>query len=269
MTDGAYELWSVRLDNTATRVRLSDVLSPGQYVRFAISPDSARVVYLVDQDFLGNARALQRSDRWPAGAWTKLNMDLAPTGGHVLDFLISPTSERVYYLVDGEVFSVFELYRVDIDGGASTRLNARHHQLLRHCRIWSRADRGRLGAGGLSRRPIDGWRRMSSGVFRRPARGRRRSRSAAPWSPVVPSTPILPDQPGRHPRGLQGRRDGRRKRTICTACRSAEAPRPISTETRGAPRCRVGLPDQRRTAARWSIAPTRGRTTSSSSTACR
>ena len=71
----------------------------------------------------GPAGALQRSDRRRHVA-DQAQHDAASTFGYVLDFIISPTSQRVYYRADGEIDDNIELWRVDIDGGASARLNA-------------------------------------------------------------------------------------------------------------------------------------------------
>jgi len=52
-----------------------------------------------------------------------LNPPLAPHRG-VLDFLVSPTGDRVFYRADISSDSKFELWSVPIGGGSSTRINA-------------------------------------------------------------------------------------------------------------------------------------------------
>ncbi len=205
-SNGANELWSVRIAG-GTPVRLSDILVSGQSVKFAISPDSDRVVYLVDQDTPGIPELF--SVPIAGGSSTKLNMELAGLPGQVRDFLISPTSERVYYAADGAV------------NNRDRALAGRHRrrgldptergdrQRLRHLRICRRADRGRLGAGGLSRRPIDRGRPRAVERPRRPARrpAIRISRGMVErWC----RRRVLPDQPERQPGALPGRRDGQR-----------------------------------------------------------
>ncbi len=55
-TDGAFELWSVRLDNTTPPQRLTGPLTAGQAPSFEISSGSpARVVYRVDQETPGRS----------------------------------------------------------------------------------------------------------------------------------------------------------------------------------------------------------------------
>ena len=121
MIDNASELWSVRLDGPTPPVRLSDPLTAGQFVTFQISADSARVVYMVDQD----TRAMYEVYSIPigGGAITKLNPNM-PAGRSVANFAISPTGSRVFYLADQETVEMGELYSVPTSGGTSVRLNA-------------------------------------------------------------------------------------------------------------------------------------------------
>ncbi len=121
VTDGASELWSVALAGGAP-VRLSDVLAPGQFVTFAISPDSSRVVYTVDQDIAGRIELYSIPIDGHL-APTKLNPSLS-ADRNVLDFLISPTSDRVFYRADQRTDQDYELFSVPIAGGAAVRLNA-------------------------------------------------------------------------------------------------------------------------------------------------
>ena len=121
VVDGAAELWSVPLSGDAGPVRLSDVLSPGQFLTFAISPDSTRVVYTVDQDIAGRIELFSVSIA--GGVVTRLNPNLSANRS-VLDFRIAPTADRVFYLADLAADDVFQLYSVPILGGTSVRLNA-------------------------------------------------------------------------------------------------------------------------------------------------
>ena len=119
--DGAAELWSVPLSGDAGPVRLSDVLSPGQFLTFAISPDSSRVVYTVDQDIAGRIELF--SVPIAGGVVTKLNPSLG-ANRNVLNFRIAPTANRVFYLADVAADDVYQLYSVPILGGTSVRINA-------------------------------------------------------------------------------------------------------------------------------------------------
>ncbi len=119
--DGASELWSVALAG-GSPILLSDVLNPGQFLTFAISPDSARVVYTVDQDTPG----VQELYSVPIGGGSRIRLNPQMTSPrYVLNFLISPTSDRVFYVASaGSDPLKFQLFSVPITGGAATRLNA-------------------------------------------------------------------------------------------------------------------------------------------------
>ncbi|MEO7974588.1 MAG: fibronectin type III domain-containing protein, partial [Thermoanaerobaculia bacterium] len=123
--DSAIELWSVLLSvPNANPVRLSDVLvsTPGQFMTFAISPDSSRVVYLVDQDTPGKLELY--STPITGGASSRLNPSNMASNRDVLRFVISPDSNRVYYNADIFTATKYELFGVDITGGTSIKLNA-------------------------------------------------------------------------------------------------------------------------------------------------
>ena len=87
---------------------------------FAISPDSARVVYLADQDTdtLNELWSVPLS----GGTVTKLNRTLV-AGGDVQAFLISPDSDSVVYGADQDADTVDELLAVAITGGSVLDLN--------------------------------------------------------------------------------------------------------------------------------------------------
>jgi len=121
--DNAPELWSVRLDGSTAPERLSDPLvAANSDVTFAISPDSARVVYLVDQDTFGAIELY--SVPIAGGARVKLHPNLT-SPRYVLNFLISPTSDLVFFIqATGSSDLSFQLYSVPISGGTPVRLNA-------------------------------------------------------------------------------------------------------------------------------------------------
>lgn len=125
VTDGANELWSVRLDGTSPPVRISDVLTPGRFVSFAISSDSTRVVFSADQDTDGQVDLFSvligtGGDRRKLnGSW-----GVNPTFKNVAYFAVPPLPcTRVVYVADAVVDQRYEIYSVPIDGGTAIRLN--------------------------------------------------------------------------------------------------------------------------------------------------
>ena len=125
VTDGAFDLWSARVDGSSAPVLLSQPLlaTQGQFMFFAISPDSERVVYAVDQDTTGKTELYSvRIDG--VGAVTKLNLTLA-SDRDVIAFRISPTSDRVIYSADAQDWTDYGLFSVPITGpgNASVQLN--------------------------------------------------------------------------------------------------------------------------------------------------
>ncbi len=121
-TDGAFELWSVRLDNTTPPQRLTGPLTAGQAPSFEISSGSpARVVYRVDQETPGKLELY--SVLIAGGARTKLNPNMA-SNRDVYSFRLSPTGDRVFFTSDLEIYERGQLYSVPIAGGTAVRLNA-------------------------------------------------------------------------------------------------------------------------------------------------
>jgi Tol biopolymer transport system component len=102
----------------------SDMANP-----FRISPDSARVVYVADQE-TDNVYELF-SVAIEGGAAVKLNPRLAKGRGEVRGadnsvanpFRFTPDGGRVLYLADQKEVGVMELYAVAVTGGPVTRLN--------------------------------------------------------------------------------------------------------------------------------------------------
>ena len=128
--DGVFELWSARVDGTGEPIRLTDPLWTSlQVVTFAISPNSARVVYKVAQNTcvvgtVPDCRIELFSIPIDGSAPpTQLNPPLS-VNRNVTSFLISPTSTRVFYISDQVTDNVYQLYSVSITGGAAVRLNA-------------------------------------------------------------------------------------------------------------------------------------------------
>ena len=124
-TADATELYSRAVDGSGSRVRLNDALSAPDVVldRLIISPDSSRVVYRIF-DASAELFQLYSADTDASGTETRLNGGLV-AGGDVDgdDYVISPDSQFVVYLADQETDDLFELYRVPITGGSTTKLS--------------------------------------------------------------------------------------------------------------------------------------------------
>ncbi len=124
VTDGGFDLWSVRMDGSSAPERLSDPLpaTQGQFLTFEISPDSSRVVYAVDQDTTGKTELY--SVPIDGGPVTRISTNMG-ADRDVIGFKISPTSDRVFYYSDDFDWTEYDLYSVPIDGpgSASVQLN--------------------------------------------------------------------------------------------------------------------------------------------------
>lgn len=126
--DGFSELWSVSTTGVnPTPVRLTTAWSSSHTITaFAISPDSAYVVYICDQDLTG------RYELYSVPIGGGVIKKIAYITGtsvpfkKVLSFIISPTSNRVFFVSDRFTSSKYELYSVPIyvDNPTTIRLNA-------------------------------------------------------------------------------------------------------------------------------------------------
>jgi len=127
-TVAADELYSVPITGPASAgVKLNGALPDGGDVElnwtYDISPDSSRVLYLADQETVGQKELYSVPVAGPASQGIKLN-DTLPEGADGVDsFRISPDSSTVVYRADQDTASIFELYRVPHTGGSSTKLN--------------------------------------------------------------------------------------------------------------------------------------------------
>jgi len=86
-----------------------------------ISPDSQRVIYFADENFVGTQELFSVSIA--GGNSVKLNPDLA-RGRFIVIPQISADSQRVIYNSDQDSANIFELYSVPINGGTAIRLNS-------------------------------------------------------------------------------------------------------------------------------------------------
>jgi len=120
-TDEVYELYSVPIGGPASAgVKLYGALVPfGDVFAFQISPNSARVVYLADQQTNDVYELYSVPIAGPASAGVKLNGALVSGGEVFREFQISPNSARVVYVADQQANNVIELYSVPIAGPAS------------------------------------------------------------------------------------------------------------------------------------------------------
>lgn len=96
------------------------LVSGGEVLEFAASPDGQWVVYRADQD-ADNVIELY-SVPSTGGTVTKLNDPLVP-GGAVGEFAISPDSAWVVYRADQVIDGHFDLFSVPIAGGFPRKLN--------------------------------------------------------------------------------------------------------------------------------------------------
>ncbi len=96
-------------------------LAFGVVIRTATSPDGLWRVEIADHERPGVAELYATPS--VGGVRRKLNPTFPASRG-VLDFLISPTSDRVFYRADISSDSKFELWSVPITGGPSTKVNA-------------------------------------------------------------------------------------------------------------------------------------------------
>ncbi len=96
-------------DNTKLNASL---VTGGNVIDFAISPNSVSVVYLADQTTVGVFQIYLAQVLVPgSGSVTPLNGTLV-SGGNVTTFAVTPNSAAVIYRADQTTNNVFELYQV-------------------------------------------------------------------------------------------------------------------------------------------------------------
>lgn len=128
-TDGKNELYSVRLSTGAitnisgglVTVITGGLVTGGNVIKFRISPDSLRVVFVADKD-TANVFELYST---PIGiaAPVKLSGALAVGGSVADDFQISPDSSRVVFRAETSAVNDFELYSTPISASARIALS--------------------------------------------------------------------------------------------------------------------------------------------------
>jgi|GEM_PF-6672432 len=121
--DGQDELYSVVVTTTlvASPTKLNTVLvTGGDVINFAISPDSKSVVYTADQEV--DERRELFVVPIAGGMPVKISGSMV-SGGNVASFLIDKTSTRVVFTADRLINETTELFSVLLTGGAIATLN--------------------------------------------------------------------------------------------------------------------------------------------------
>jgi hypothetical protein len=125
------ELYSVPIEGPASAgVKLNNPLPLGSDVafkKFAVSPDSSRVVYIADQEVDEVDEIYSVPITGSSSPNIKLN-DPLPSGGNVDSFKISLNSRSVIYRADQDRNDIMELYSVPIKGGEPVKIN--HEMVL-------------------------------------------------------------------------------------------------------------------------------------------
>ena len=118
--DQEFNLYSVPVSGNTASVKLNGTLTAGGNVsiNFAISNNSASVIYTADQD-VDNVREIYRVPI-TGGTVTQLNQVLT-AGADVADFKMSTDSSRVVYRVSKS--GLAELFSVPLTGGSAIKLN--------------------------------------------------------------------------------------------------------------------------------------------------
>lgn len=116
-----FELFSVPIAGPAgASIKLNKTLAAGgSLYRFAISPNSARVVYTADLQGSPTNELYSVPLTGPASSGVKLNGPLT-SGGSAWFFDISPNSSQVAYMADANTVDVNEVFVVPIAGPASS-----------------------------------------------------------------------------------------------------------------------------------------------------
>ncbi len=124
--DEIFELFRVLFATPQASILLNPAfaIASGKSVKkFAVTPDSTKVVYIANQDSVNIDELYQVAFALPQNP-TKLNVALA-AGRNVTDFSIAPNGGSVVYLADVNLLSVFELFLSPLTGpGSPTSLNS-------------------------------------------------------------------------------------------------------------------------------------------------
>lgn len=123
-TTGVFELFVRNIDGSGVVTQLTPGVTGAEDVReglYAISPDSAKVVYIADETTAG-VTELYSVDN-DGGNPAKISQPMV-AGNEVTDFKINPLSTKVAYRSDLNVDQQFELFIVDIGDGNDATLSS-------------------------------------------------------------------------------------------------------------------------------------------------
>ncbi|WP_411846475.1 WD40 repeat domain-containing protein [Roseibacillus persicicus] len=122
--DGVRELYARPIDGSGVEVKLNNSLHPTDYVSsFKISPDSSRVVWNAFSEIDGAFKLFTRTIDG-SGEEFNLNNDILALTGDVSAFKISPNSQRVVWVADGNQEGFADLYGRALDGSnAQIKIN--------------------------------------------------------------------------------------------------------------------------------------------------
>lgn len=120
-TTGVKELYSVVV-NTGVVSKLS-FGSSGSTTKFAISPDGANVVFLINSLSVGANSLSSVPIAGGVLSWPRLSPEMTGATSSIIDFSISPDSQRVVFRGDAEIEGQIELWSTPITGVRPVRLS--------------------------------------------------------------------------------------------------------------------------------------------------
>jgi len=117
-TTGLKELYSVVI-NTGVISRIS-YASPESTTKFAISPDGAYVVFLIGNLSAGANMLSSVPVAGGVTVWPRISPEMTGATSSIIDFSISPDSQRVVFRGDAEIEGQIELWSAPITAGSPT-----------------------------------------------------------------------------------------------------------------------------------------------------
>ena len=115
--DGIFEIFLAGISGPGTGTSLNPpLLLPGQKVTtFAVTPDSAAVIYRANQTTPSTFELFRVTFAFPQTSSVKLNGTITAAGGNVsTSFTIAANGSAVVYSADQDTFGVVELFRVPL-----------------------------------------------------------------------------------------------------------------------------------------------------------
>jgi hypothetical protein len=120
-TTGVKELYSVVI-NTGVISKLSFGSSEST-TKFAISPDGTNVVFLIGSLAVGTNMLSSVPIAGGVSSWPRLSPEMTGAASSIIDFAISPDSQRVVFRGDAEIEGQIELWSTPIAGVRPVRLS--------------------------------------------------------------------------------------------------------------------------------------------------